>query len=181
MDEPSEGKNYGRIIWVYGFAILMMLVMVQLLSNLLPAFFLLRQAESDPALKETIKTLSESRSPDWAPDETELAKHAEDLAPLYGRLNWFGIGLISSILVFSAIGFFVGVYSEEPAGAGLLPFLAVLIQSNPATMPNLMEYHGFTGIGLSFGQQASLLLVQMAFVYTAAGLGDRRRRMLDSH
>ena len=134
-----------RNIILYTLASLLMTLMVSFMGALLPLFFLMQQAESDPELKKTMEEIAQQHSVEWDLDETEIAKRREALAPLYTRLNWFQIGLLTSLLVFPALGFFITVLGGDPRGLVCCRFLAFCCRTTLPPFPTSWSTTVLTG------------------------------------
>lgn len=169
-------KGRARTVWVYGLASLLMTMVIWIFWTFVPLFLVVRLADSDPTVKAALETakIYQLDSLEVNSSGPRAEKRLEVLKPIFARLNWFAVALLTSVLSFSCLGYFVGYSSGEPNWAGLLPLLAIIGQLNPAVMPNLMEYQGFAGLGLSFWQQVVVLMVQMAVVYAGAFWGAER-------
>jgi hypothetical protein len=102
------------------------------------------------------------------------------MAPIFTRMNWFSVTVVSSILGFSLVGFLYVRLSGKLEWAGALPLLALLGGQSPSMVSIALAQHGVTSAQLSFPEQAAVLAIQVLTVYGCGALGWRlrRRRML---
>ncbi len=172
MEQSREDKV--RIMGTYGLGSLLMLVLTGLFWTLVPFLMVVKLADEEPAIQEQLERVSvyQMDSLELDPHDPNMAKRREILAPVFARLDWFVVALITSVLTFASLGFFCGLLCGDPNWAGVLPFVAIITQRSPAVMANVMERSGFSGIGLDFSEQAGVLLLQLVVVYAGAFWGS---------
>lgn len=165
-----DNREQLKVFWSYGLASLIMLFLTGLFWTLIPFIMVLRLADADPSVKTRLEQVATYQLDpvDIDPDDPALARRREALAPVFAKLNWFFVALLTSALSFSCLGFFCGWSCGDAAWAGALPLVALLTQRSPAVMPNVMAQTGFTGIELQLWQQVVVVVVQLVVVYAAA-------------
>lgn len=168
-----HSSDRARLIWTYGVAALMMLLITGLLWTFIPFFGVLRLADADPEVRRRLEDIAAYQVDPAALDldDPAMATRRAALAPIFSRLDWVSIAALTSLLTFSCLGYFCGRRTGDPAWAGVLPLVSVIGQRNPAVMPTVMERQGFQGLSLSFPEQVGLVFFQMFVVYLFANWG----------
>ena len=169
-------RGRSRHLWILTLTAVIMHTTMALVWWSVGAAFVAHLATGDPSIARSLEEVSKKYD---ARDEDEARKYLQTLAPVFERIDWFVVSVLSSLMAFSVLGFFCCRLSGSMDYLGILPVLSILSGQNPAILSVALAERGMSAASLGFGQQVALLALQVTTVYLFGSMGTflhRRRR-----